>query len=136
MRVLRRIDLDRAVVVRTVVSIPVLAFVARLRQAEQLRRTDPIVGVKHLQAAIGKRRIRHHPRAIPADHRMPSVERTDRAHGPSIDIDADDPVRPARRQQLALARMPGLVDDPLVPLARVRQPMIALPSRFTTHIRS
>ena len=113
------------VVVGTMVGVPVRADVARARLAQQPRFPGAVVRVEEHEAAVGEGGVADHAVAAAVDRRMPGVEAADGAHGAAVDVDADDPVGPARGQQLAAVRHPALVHDPLVAPALVGEAVAA-----------
>ena len=130
---LRREDLHRPVIIRTVIGVPVVAGVARaaLGQGHD-RRRRPAGRVEAKQASVGVFRVGRAEPSVAGDAGVPGRKVRDPPHGPGIDVDPDHALGPDDGDDLVAAvdgpaGHPHLVDHPFLPgrIPVVREPVAA-----------
>ena len=124
MGVLRRIDVDRPIVIGER-AIPVCAHTGCCGVTKGLRRTNAIAGVKKLDANIREVGVSHHLRPLAVADRMPGVETGYPSLATGVGMDGAHAFGPVGDRQFARAGNPGFVGDPFAGCTLIEAAIVA-----------
>ena len=114
MGVLRRVDINWSVVVGTMIDLPMVTGIRGLGRTERSGYPRAVQGIEELDSDIGELGIGNHQGAPAVDHRVPGIERTNRANLSSDHFDPNNTVRPIGREDFHRAGPPGFMNNPFL----------------------